>query len=232
MGAPPGTLTSVPDAPPPTFHVIGYGPEPRETLFVDDDNVSGPWDGSPEHPFQHIDRYIFGVMDMERCLVSAREKHIEQVEGPARLLGACLDADERAQRFKSCDITFLPEHVGFGLKKSLCHACIKHPEHPLQVTGHCYKRCYNCSPMDTFGEWLRGQRDALKLTREEFAGRIGCSIAMLRKIEDGERRPSRQIAELIAHSLDIPPEAKVQAVRSFGKLLWLQNDLSVRHYAV
>lgn len=33
-------------------------------------------------------------------------------------------------------------------------------------------------------------------------------------------------------SLDIPPEAKVQAVRSFTKLLWLQNDLSVRHYAV
>lgn len=78
----------------------------------------------------------------------------------------------------------------------------------MQVTGHCYKRCYNFSPMDTFGEWLRGQRDALKLTREEFAGRIGCSIAMLRKIEDGERRPSRQIAELIAHSLDIPPEER------------------------
>jgi predicted ATPase/transcriptional regulator with XRE-family HTH domain/Tfp pilus assembly protein PilF len=58
--------------------------------------------------------------------------------------------------------------------------------------------------MVTFGEWLRGQRNTLKLTREEFANRIGCSVAMLRKIEDGERRPSTQIAELIANCLDIP----------------------------
>ncbi|HXD09397.1 MAG TPA: helix-turn-helix domain-containing protein, partial [Anaerolineales bacterium] len=57
--------------------------------------------------------------------------------------------------------------------------------------------------MDTFGEWLRDQRNHRKLTREEFANRIGCSVAMLRKIEDGERRPSPQIAELIANCLDI-----------------------------
>ncbi len=59
--------------------------------------------------------------------------------------------------------------------------------------------------METFGEWLRQQRDRLRLTRKEFADRVGCSIALLRKIEDGERRPSAQIAELIANSLDIPP---------------------------
>lgn len=57
--------------------------------------------------------------------------------------------------------------------------------------------------MQTFGEWLRDQRTARKLTREEFANRIGCSVAMLRKIEDGERRPSMQIAELIANLLEI-----------------------------
>ena len=32
--------------------------------------------------------------------------------------------------------------------------------------------------METFGEWLRGQRTARKLTREEFAERVGCSVAM------------------------------------------------------
>jgi predicted ATPase/DNA-binding XRE family transcriptional regulator len=58
--------------------------------------------------------------------------------------------------------------------------------------------------MVTFGEWLRGERTAQKLTREEFARRIGCSAAMLRKIEDGERRPSAQIAELIASCLAVP----------------------------
>lgn len=56
----------------------------------------------------------------------------------------------------------------------------------------------------TFGEWLRQSRDELRLTREEFAKRVGCSVAMLRKIEDGERRPSTQIAGLIANCLDVP----------------------------
>jgi predicted ATPase/transcriptional regulator with XRE-family HTH domain len=59
--------------------------------------------------------------------------------------------------------------------------------------------------MGTFGEWLRQERDRLKLTREQFAGRVGCSVALLRKIEDSERRPSAQIAELMANSLGIPP---------------------------
>jgi len=56
-----------------------------------------------------------------------------------------------------------------------------------------------------FGEWLRQRRDELGLTRKEFARRVGCSISTLRKIEDGERHPSVQIAELIANCLDIPP---------------------------
>jgi len=62
--------------------------------------------------------------------------------------------------------------------------------------------------MDTFREWLRGQRQARKLTRKEFASRIGCSVAMLRKMEDDERRPSTQIAELIANCLDIPTDER------------------------
>jgi len=31
--------------------------------------------------------------------------------------------------------------------------------------------------------------------------------------------------------LEIPDEAKAKAIRAFSKLLWLQNDLIVRHYA-
>jgi predicted ATPase/transcriptional regulator with XRE-family HTH domain len=56
----------------------------------------------------------------------------------------------------------------------------------------------------TFGEWLRQSRNDLRLTREEFASRVGCSVSALRKIEDGQRRPSSQIAELIASCLSIP----------------------------
>jgi len=62
--------------------------------------------------------------------------------------------------------------------------------------------------MNTFGEWLREQRNSRKLTREEFANRVGCSVAMLRKIENDERKPSAQIAELIANCLDIPSEER------------------------
>ena len=71
--------------------------------------------------------------------------------------------------------------------------------------------------IDTFGEWLQGQRKIRKLTRQEFADRVGCSAIMLRKIEEGERRPSAQIARLIANALDIPPaerETFVKAARA------------------
>ncbi len=67
--------------------------------------------------------------------------------------------------------------------------------------------------MDTFGEWVRHQRSLLKLTRGQLAERVGCSVALLRKIEDGERRPSTQIAELLANCLDIPPEQRSTFVR-------------------
>jgi predicted ATPase/transcriptional regulator with XRE-family HTH domain len=67
--------------------------------------------------------------------------------------------------------------------------------------------------MDTFGEWLRYQRNQLRLTREQFAARVGCSIALLRKIEAGERRPSEQIAELVANCLNIPAEERPTFVK-------------------
>jgi predicted ATPase/transcriptional regulator with XRE-family HTH domain len=67
--------------------------------------------------------------------------------------------------------------------------------------------------METFGEWLRGQRIARKLTREEFAERVGCSVSALRKMEAGERRPSTQIAELMANCLDIPAQERPTFVR-------------------
>jgi predicted ATPase/transcriptional regulator with XRE-family HTH domain len=65
----------------------------------------------------------------------------------------------------------------------------------------------------TFGEWLRQKRNELGLTREEFSKRIGCSVSALRKIEDSQRRPSTQIAELIAGSLNIPPTERSTFVK-------------------
>jgi transcriptional regulator with XRE-family HTH domain len=42
------------------------------------------------------------------------------------------------------------------------------------------------------------RRKALDQTREELARRSGCSVHALRKIESGERRPSKQLAGLLA----------------------------------
>lgn len=72
-----------------------------------------------------------------------------------------------------------------------------------------------------FGEWLRQSRDGLGLTRKEFASRVGCSVSTLRKIEDGERRPSGQVAELIANCLNIPPTDRSTFIRV------ARGDLSV-----
>ena len=58
----------------------------------------------------------------------------------------------------------------------------------------------------SFGEWLRLRRDQFRLTRKEVADAAACSVAMLRKIEDDERRPSEDLARSLAEALRIPAE--------------------------
>jgi len=70
--------------------------------------------------------------------------------------------------------------------------------------------------MDTdvsFGHWLQKRRKALDLTRDEFAQKVGCSASALRKIETDERRPSKQLAELLANVLEIPTEERGTFIR-------------------
>ena len=57
-----------------------------------------------------------------------------------------------------------------------------------------------------FGVWLKRQRRSLDLTQEELADLIGCALVTLRKIEAGERRPSKQLLERMAAILAIPPD--------------------------
>jgi predicted ATPase/transcriptional regulator with XRE-family HTH domain len=56
----------------------------------------------------------------------------------------------------------------------------------------------------SFGYWLRLKRKTLDLTREALADRVGCSVSTIRKLEDEERHPSAQIAELLAEIFKIP----------------------------
>jgi predicted ATPase/transcriptional regulator with XRE-family HTH domain len=58
----------------------------------------------------------------------------------------------------------------------------------------------------SFGAWVKHRRRFLDLTQQELAGRVGCSLATIVKIESDERRPSRQIAELLAQHLEIPAD--------------------------
>ena len=58
----------------------------------------------------------------------------------------------------------------------------------------------------TFGVWIKRRRKVLDLTQQELAERVGCSVATIIKIEADERRPSRQIADLLVRYLEIPPD--------------------------
>src|SRR5262245_10119709 len=58
----------------------------------------------------------------------------------------------------------------------------------------------------SFGLWLKERRKQLDLTQADLANCVGCSITTIRKIEADERRPSRQIAGLLADCLEITAE--------------------------
>ncbi|NTU80486.1 MAG: helix-turn-helix domain-containing protein [Chloroflexales bacterium] len=59
-----------------------------------------------------------------------------------------------------------------------------------------------------FGQWLKRQRQALDLTREALAERVGCAPSTLQKMEQGVRRPSRAMAERLLDALNVPPSER------------------------
>src|SRR5215217_5858858 len=66
------------------------------------------------------------------------------------------------------------------------------------------------SPDDdlTFGRWLKRRRQALDLTQDALAERVGYASPTLQKIERGVRRPSRALAERLADILEIAVEER------------------------
>ena len=58
----------------------------------------------------------------------------------------------------------------------------------------------------TFGSWVRERRQAFDLTQTQLGNLVGCSASAIHKIETGRRRPSRQIAELLAEHLSVPAQ--------------------------
>jgi predicted ATPase/DNA-binding XRE family transcriptional regulator len=81
----------------------------------------------------------------------------------------------------------------------------------------------------TFGGWLRQRRSELGITRDELSERLGFSLALLAKLESGERRPSHQIALLLADYFGIPVDEReafvlfarsARATPTFGEAAW------------
>lgn len=77
----------------------------------------------------------------------------------------------------------------------------------------------------SFGYWLRLKRKALDLTREALADRVGCSLSTIRKLEDEERHPSAQIAELLAEIFNIPTNERPAFLR-FARGDWRSTPSS------
>jgi predicted ATPase/transcriptional regulator with XRE-family HTH domain len=77
----------------------------------------------------------------------------------------------------------------------------------------------------SFGYWLRLRRKALDLTRKALADRVGCSVSTIRKLESEERRPSAQIAELLAEIFKIPANERAAFIR-FARGNWRSTPSS------
>src|SRR5215210_49676 len=70
-----------------------------------------------------------------------------------------------------------------------------------------------------FGQRVRQHRKELDMTQEDFAQRVGISTETVSKIERGERRPSKHVAERMAQVLELAVEDRAAFVRAARVLL-------------
>lgn len=64
-----------------------------------------------------------------------------------------------------------------------------------------------------FGAQIKRRRRQFDLMQAALARQVGCAPITIKKIEAGALRPSRQIAELLAHHLEVPPAERAAFVR-------------------
>jgi predicted ATPase/transcriptional regulator with XRE-family HTH domain len=60
----------------------------------------------------------------------------------------------------------------------------------------------------SFPQLLRHYRKSLDLTQRDLAQRVGCTEDLIRKLEAGRRKPSRQLAGLLATQLNVPAQER------------------------
>jgi predicted ATPase/transcriptional regulator with XRE-family HTH domain len=81
----------------------------------------------------------------------------------------------------------------------------------------------------SFGYWLRRRRKAMDFTQSELGRRVGASEIMIRKIEADERRPSVQLAELLANRLAVPEDEREVFINAARNPASIENLPLVNH---
>jgi transcriptional regulator with XRE-family HTH domain len=66
----------------------------------------------------------------------------------------------------------------------------------------------------SFGAWVSRRRRFLQMTQADLAEQTHCSLALIRKIERDERRPSREVALLLATALQVPAAEQARFVQA------------------
>jgi predicted ATPase/transcriptional regulator with XRE-family HTH domain len=69
------------------------------------------------------------------------------------------------------------------------------------------------SDIISLGLWIKRRRKALDLTQEALAALVGCSKELIAKIEGDARRPSREIASLLATHLQLAADERVPFIK-------------------
>src|SRR6266487_2679813 len=69
------------------------------------------------------------------------------------------------------------------------------------------------SDIISLGLWIKRRRKALDLTQDALAALVGCSKDLIAKIEGDARRPSREIATLLATHLQLAADERVRFIQ-------------------
>jgi transcriptional regulator with XRE-family HTH domain len=83
-----------------------------------------------------------------------------------------------------------------------------------------------------FSDWIKLRRKQLDLTQAELAERACCSVFALRKIEAGERRPSKQLAGMLAKALEIREEDHATFIKVARGELGIEKLLVLDHTSI
>ena len=82
------------------------------------------------------------------------------------------------------------------------------------------------SPNTTFGQWIKKRRKSLDLTQQELAKRVGCATITIQLLEANKRRPSKQMAGILAEQLGLAEAERPEFVR-FARITPSANRLEI-----